>query len=178
MNRRPGGPVIITPPDTSLAAKVKTGKGMAEAEFRDIFEGAIARMRDKYQPRMLELIQQAAAEAKTIAGAAAISGDTVQPLFKIAHELKGSAGTFDYDLVSQAAEVLCEVLRRGRFDDARFVDVVQTCTGTLATLGAAALDGSWHKLQGERGKTLLANLRKAAERVMKEIRPDGSEGNF
>lgn len=76
-------------------------------------EAAIAALKDDYK-------EQLRADTQQLSSIWAAS-DTLDPdaecaeaLFSIAHNLKGQAGTFGYDLVTSAAASLCDLLRGGR----------------------------------------------------------------
>ena len=74
-------------------------------------EAAIAALKDDYKEQLQADTQQL---SSIWSGSDALDAECAEALFSIAHNLKGQAGTFGYDLVTLAAASLCDLLRGGQ----------------------------------------------------------------
>jgi len=122
-------------------------------------EAAIAALKDDYKNQLQVDTQRL---SSIWAAGDPLDPDTecMEALFSIAHNLKGQAGTFGYDLVTLTAASLCELLHDGRpgMDKTKAIGqhvsvlnriVEKNVVGTGGKMGAKVIEA----LQALSGKT-------------------------
>lgn len=117
-------------------------------------EAALSRLSDSY-------LTWAEADCAALAACLAdIAADPTDPadglwrLFRIAHDMKGQAGTFGYPLVTEIARRLCLAIESMPEPDGEGLDHIARHVAALAEVVASRLDGDG----GARGRTLLDGL--------------------
>lgn len=82
------------------------------------------------------------------------ANDWVERSYVIAHDLKGQAGTFEYNLITEIASSLCRLLRLGQHDDNRAQKLALAHCEAMRSVLEQEIKGSG----GEAGRQLLALL--------------------
>lgn len=109
----------INPPNT-LRAKVGNGSGMNPA-FLKRAEAAMEEIRVDFEAHLFAEVDRISTMFSEMASSGAFKP---RELYLVAHELRGQAGSFDYELLSRFGDTLCELLQ-GKTDlSPREVEVV------------------------------------------------------
>ena len=141
----------IIPPNT-IAARV-TGSGGVDPEAVKRAEAAIAGLKGRFERDASEqVVRLQNLQARFAAGAE--PGETLAEIFQLAHELRGQAGTFGYDLLSRVGNLLCRYAERGDIGSARGASVLKALIDALAAILARKAEGDGDAL----GRELLREL--------------------
>lgn len=81
--------------------------------------------------------------------------EIARDLYASGHDLKGQAATFGYELVTEVADLLCEILRPGELVEVAEADLVDTHLSVLLNL----IDQDFQGNGGETGEAVLQHLR-------------------
>ena len=112
-------------------------------------EAAIEALKGDYKEQLRVDVEQLS-NIWAAGGPLAPNAESAEALFVVAHNLKGQAGTFGYDLVTSVSASLCELLRAGQPSGAKAKAVGQhvsvlnrivekDITGTGGNMGAKLL---------------------------------------
>ena len=126
------------------------------AEFPDFVaeaEQAIASMREGYRVHLQRDAVQLEELSHRIEGVQD-PGEILKEIFSICHNIKGQAGSFGYELITDVAASLCTCLREGK-TDAAVVAAAAQHVRVLITLIDKDVGGSG----GDVGRAILAKLR-------------------
>ncbi len=109
----------INPPNT-LRDKVGSGSGMNRA-FLERAEAAIEDLRVDFEAHLFDEVERITTMFSEMTAAGAFRP---RELYLVAHELRGEAGSFDYKLLSQFGDTLCELLQDKSDLSPREVEIV------------------------------------------------------
>ena len=80
--------------------------------------------------------------------------ETARDLYAAGHDLKGQAATFGYELVTEVADLLCEVLHPGEMVEVAEAELVDKHISALLNL----IDQDFQGTGGETGEAVLHHL--------------------
>ncbi len=150
----------ITPPNL-IAARV-TGSGGVDPEAVKRAESAVAGLKDGFERAASEQVARLQnLQARFAAEAEPEPGDTLADIFRLAHEVRGQAGTFGYGLLSQVADLLCRYVERGDTGAARGASVLKALIDAMAAILARRAQGDGDAL----GRQLLLELQHLVGRL-------------
>lgn len=148
----------IIPPNT-IAAKV-TGSGGVDPEAVKRAEMAVAGLRGGFERTASDQVARLQNLQARFAGGAE-PDDALAEIFQLAHELRGQAGTFGYDLLSRVGDLLCRYAERGDTGSARGASVLKALIDALAAILARKARGDGDAL----GRELLLELEQLVGRL-------------
>lgn len=122
---------------------------------------AVASLKEGYREHLrgdMETLRDAALRLEEAAEAGTEGADALQDLFATSHNMKGQAGTFGYELITEVSEILSEFLRARPPLDEATLERVRMLVDTLGTLVDQDIEGAG----GALGQKLLDRLRQLA----------------
>ena len=145
---------VIKPPNT-LRSKVKVGgPGAVNSEALERAENIIASLGDEYLTWArddLKKLDEAFAKVKETPA----NKEEIGAVYKIVHEIKGSGGSFGYDMITVVSDQLCKFIEKLESVGARESAVIQLHLDALKIVIAKGMKGDG----GEAGRQLLQGLR-------------------
>lgn len=152
---------VIKPPDT-LSKRVKIGgpnavklDGLADSDTS--FIDNVAANYLAYFKEDLKVLSAAFAKLKDAPGDSEIR----EEVFTAAHDIKGQAGSFGYDLITDMANSLCRFLEKLSTLEKKHLEVVSFHVEAMKIAEAKEMKGNG----GPAGQKLLAGLKGVVEKV-------------
>lgn len=149
-------------PDERLSEKVtEGGPGAVDAATLDRAEQVVTEMADSYIDAARDSIERLTAAYEELRKSGAPTTERYSAVFQVAHEIKGQAGTFSFDLMTAIANQLCQFIE-GMDDsgDEKTVEVIGLHINTLQLILAQNLKGDG----GEAGQALISGLQQVVEK--------------
>lgn len=125
-----------------------------DAELLAKAEAAVEALKEGYREHLIAAGQRLA-ELRSAYAAGPDRLETARDLDACCHDLKGQAATFGYELVTEVADLLCDVLRPGELVQVADNGLVDTHIETLLKL----IDQDFQGTGGETGEAVLQHLR-------------------
>lgn len=122
---------------------------------------AVASLKEGYREHLrsdMETLRDAALRLEEAAETGGSGEEAVQELFVTSHNIKGQAGTFGYELITEVSDILCELLREKPPLTEETLERVRMLVDTLGELVDQDIEGAG----GALGQKLLERLRKIA----------------
>lgn len=150
---------LITPPET-LKQKVTYSPDGVDQETLDRAEQVVASLQDDY----LVWVQEDLAHLQDFYAKAvedeATRMEAMAQIFRVAHDIKGQGGSFNYHLMTAVGNQLCRFIEaKPQFDDAD-LEVVRLHIDALRLILAERMDGDGGARGGELVKGLQAVVQK------------------
>lgn len=163
---RPSPTVRILAPDERLRHKVHSPAGLAPDTMISRAATAIDAMRDGYRHRLAEKIGAISDLLQMPGIADPVGGAPLRAqTYRLAHDIKGTAGTFGFALASAVAGSLCRVLADGTVGEALYSAVLGAHRDALELIAQAVIARDDAGLDGPSASQLLGGLTRAAARV-------------
>jgi HPt (histidine-containing phosphotransfer) domain-containing protein len=147
-------------PPNALKAKVG-GLEMLDPTVLAAAEAKLAELRGAYHGWVEADLGKLAAALRKFKDAPETAADQLAIIEGTAHEIKGQAGTFDYPLLTQIAESLCDMLRGADAITARRIELVEAHIEAIGVVVRGRIQGDG----GEIGTELLSRLRTAVRKT-------------
>ncbi len=125
-----------------------------DAELLAKAEAAVEALKEGYREHLIAAGQRLA-ELRSAYAAGPDRLETARDLYASGHDLKGQAATFGYELVTEVADLLCDILRPGELVQVTALNVVDKHIETLLNL----IDQDFQGSGGETGQAVLQHLR-------------------
>lgn len=124
-----------------------------DAELLAKAEAAVEALKEGYREHLVAAGQRLT-ELRSTYAAGPDRLETARDLYACGHDLKGQAATFGYELVTEVADLLCDVLRPGELVQVSALNVVDKHIETLLKL----IDQDFQGNGGETGQAVLQHL--------------------
>ncbi|MBT5918554.1 MAG: hypothetical protein HOH26_08480 [Alphaproteobacteria bacterium] len=143
--------VEISPPSYELMGKAPVIEDNLEPALREI-SAVLQSKSDMYRKRLFEAVERLEETYKILVADAA-SREGLTTLRKLAHNLKGEGGTFDYPMISEICRTFCTFIedmeKASAFDlavirlhiDSIHMVTAQNLRGDVAKQGSKILEG-------------------------------------
>jgi len=152
---------VIKPPDT-ISKRVKLGgpnavnlEGLATSDEK--FVAKVAANYLEYFKNDLEVISKAFASLM----ASPSSAEAKNAIFTASHDVKGQAGSFGYDLITDIADHLCRFIEKTDKIEKKHLEVIGFHVEAMKIAEAKAMKGNG----GPAGQKLMAGLRGVVAKV-------------
>lgn len=153
--------VSIEPPDFMKAAIAK-GRGEALSDIEARAGQALAALGDDYLAKAGEDLRRIEAALAQLSGGAAERQAALERVHRIAHDMRGQAGTFGYDLITTIGSSLCDYIEEAE-DPARLdPEALQIHVDSLRAVLKGRVTGDGGKL----GRELLAGVQALVEKAL------------
>ncbi|CAK0741534.1 putative HPt domain-containing protein [Azospirillaceae bacterium] len=154
--------IEFIPPNFELRQRAMTTGGIS---LKDALARANARVQElsKEYIDVLEhdLGRLLEAEATIITAPLELREAAIKKLFLIAHEVKGQAGTFDYQLITDIADSLCSFLTMADMQQPKYFEAIRCHIASLQLVTERRIQGSG----GEIERHLLKSLKNAVMHI-------------
>lgn len=124
-----------------------------DAELLAKAEAAVEALKEGYREHLIAAGQRLD-ELRSAYAAGPDRLETARDLYACGHDLKGQAATFGYELVTEVADLLCNVLRPDELVQVSALNVVDKHIETLLKL----IDQDFQGNGGETGQAVLQHL--------------------
>ncbi|MAU41824.1 MAG: hypothetical protein CMF31_09395 [Kordiimonas sp.] len=134
MSERSKTSKIVTPP-TNLRDKLRSvSSGISEREAIERANQAIDSLKNDYSKALAKDLSDLFESFQNFETEVARSNGKDTQLFAKSFEIKGLAGTFGYDVVSQVCASLCQVLSEINPQHAQYIAAIESHIGALRAL--------------------------------------------
>ncbi|MDA0241695.1 MAG: Hpt domain-containing protein [Proteobacteria bacterium] len=149
-------------PEEHLGEKVtEGGPGAVNSETLQRAEQVIADMADSYAITARNSLETLALAYAALSAKGSDNAAELIAVFEIAHEIKGQAGTFKFDLMTVVANQLCQFIDGlGGSSNRKAIEVVGLHVDALQMILAQNLKGDG----GKAGQALIRGLRQVVEK--------------
>jgi len=154
--------VETIPVFNTLGARASTPGGRSFEELVEAAEAAVQDLRGNYVAERAKSMARLADLAKALIADPAAAATRAE-IYQIAHDMKGQGTTFGYELVTDLAGALCDLMEgfKDATPDGAAVQAIDTHVNALGVVVSRNVQGAG----GRQGADLLAGLRKIAARA-------------
>jgi chemotaxis protein histidine kinase CheA len=145
---------VINPPDT-LKGKVDVGgPGAVNLDVLEKAEAVIADLGDDYIKWVNEDLLSIQKASDSLQDGAGDAKDVLEKIFRIAHDMKGQGGSFEYNLITAVGDSLCRFIEKMESPSSSDTEVIQIHIDTMKMIISQEMKGDG----GAAGETLLNSL--------------------
>lgn len=142
-------------PPRHLGLKAVKGRGPNLDTILERSEHAIQALKRDYTESMKQdLLSLVSALEPLVAGTQENKAAALGNIYRISHDLRGLAGTFDYPLIARLATSLCDFVDQSSVECPLYVDVISTHVGAMRAVLSAKATGDG----GATGERLLQGV--------------------
>ena len=156
--------VEVVRPRNTIQYKVKKGGGPSLDEIMADAEAALDDLKDNYEVWVREDLEGIAAQLKALdaAGDEEASLAVVKAIHGVAHNIKGQAATFDYQLLTEVAHSLCGMISHDELAATRLKPLIELHVEAMRLIVGQQIKGKG----GATGKELVAGLHAAVQKKL------------
>lgn len=155
---------IIKPPDTLKEKIILGGPGAIDLEALERAEAVIASMANNY----LEWVEEDLVKIQKATDVLKSTGEEnrkalLDPVFHVAHDIKGQGGSFNYNLMTVLGNGLCRFIEKIEKCGQKEIDVIQLYIDTMKIVISKRMSGDG----GQEGEKVLKGLDLVAAKILK-----------
>ena len=153
--------VTIEPPDF-MKAVVPKGSGMEISAIEERAERALAALGDDYPDKAAEDLKRIEAALARLAEGGPEREAALDTVYRVAHDMRGQAGTFGYDLITTIGSSLCDYIEEAADPSLLQPEALQIHLAAMRAVITGRITGDG----GKAGRALLAGMRALSEKTL------------